>query len=61
VCAAGALLCLSSGQPETQKVVADAGAIKLLVALLSEENDLARKKASGAIAALAAGSTDNQV
>lgn len=32
--AAGALLALSSGQPETQKAVVEAGAIRPLVALL---------------------------
>ena len=41
--------------------MADAGAIKPLVALLNEEDDSARKKAAGAIAALAAGSAENQV
>ena len=40
--------------------MADAGAIKMLVALLSEDHDVARRKAAGAIAAIAAGSTDNQ-
>ena len=50
-CVAGALLSLSADRPETQKACADTGAIKPLVALLSEENDYARKKAAGAIAA----------
>ena len=48
------MLCLSSGQQETQKVVAEAGALKLLVALLNEKDDHARRKGAGAIAALRA-------
>lgn len=47
-------------QPQTQSAVADAGAIKPLVALLSEEDDLARRKAAGALAALGCGSATNQ-
>ena len=42
--AAGALLCLSAGQPATQKAVADAGGLKALVALLNEDDDLCLKK-----------------
>ena len=58
--AAGALQSLTAGEPETQKVVTEAGAIKPLVALLSEEHDTARKKAAGAIASLSEGSQENQ-
>ena len=65
--AASALLYLATGSPENQKQVAEAsggippqGAIKLLVNLLNENNDNARMKAAGAIAALCLGSTGNQ-
>ena len=58
--AAGALLCLSAGQPEIQKDISSAGAIKLIVALLDEHDELARKKAAGAIAALSGESSANQ-
>ena len=58
--AAGALLSLTTDEPDTQKAVADAGTIEPLVALLSEEHDAARKKAAGAIAALSKGSPENQ-
>ena len=58
--AAGALLSLTTGQPETQKLVADAGAIKPLVALLGEPNDHARMRAAGAIASLCRDNTRNK-
>lgn len=57
---AHALRCLSTEQPETQRAVADAGAFKPLVVLLDEDDDYARRRAAGAIAALSAGSQDNQ-
>ena len=41
--------------------MAEANAIKPLVALLNEEDDNARKKAAGAIAALANANVENQV
>ena len=59
--AAGALLALASGQPENQKAIAEAGAIKPLVALLGEEDNHTRKKAAGALAALSDKSPTNQV
>ena len=58
--AAGALLALSSGQPENQKAIADAGAIKPLVALLGEDDNYARRKAAGALAAIGYCNTANQ-
>jgi hypothetical protein len=58
--AAGALLALSSGQPENQKAIADAGAIKPLVALLGEDDNYARRKAAGALAAIGYRNTANQ-
>ena len=58
--AAGALLALSSGQPENQKAIADAGAIKPLVALLGDDDNYARRKAAGAIAAIGYRNTANQ-
>ena len=61
VAAAGALLALMSGhQVDLQKAVCDAGAIRPLVALLSEDDDIIRKRAAGAIAALCVGSAENQ-
>ena len=58
--AAGALLYLSEGQPLTQKSIAEAGALVLIVQLLDSTNDHARKKAAGAIKALSCDSTENQ-
>lgn len=58
--AASALLNLSVEQPQTQKAIADAGAIELVVRLLGSANDHARMKAAGAITALSAGSKENQ-
>ena len=59
--AASALLALMSGhQVDLQKAVCDAGAIRHLVALLSEDDDIICKRAAGAIAALCVGSAENQ-
>ena len=58
--AAGALHSLTSGEADTKKTVADAGAIQPLVSLLSEDHNMARKKAAGAISALSDCSQQNQ-
>ena len=58
--AAGALRSLATGQPETQRLVAEAGGIRALVTLLNEDDGYACKKAAGAIGALCSGCVANQ-
>ena len=48
------------GAGHAQKLVAEAGALKLLVNLLNEQDDHARRKGAGALSALCRSSADNR-